>query len=545
MLNQTDLTRNLIAGLAVLTLLAFSCLPAQAVWHTVLSEHFLGDVQDFPWGNWQLNPARTWYEAGPPYVWGVQDDVFKENGIDTHSLWCCGLPPDLLPLQEPYPINMNGWAKWGPINLATAVAARASFSYYCITEAEQDYFRWGAWPSNSFNMYEAGRRSGLGSPNWYGTVLNFDSLQYAGGDTSLLGDASVWLELHFVSDGDNQRYIGAFVDELTISWDDGTFDLYAQIAELASLDSTAINNAINGDSIRFSLEWTAEGTGTTPDFDIICRLDGEVHYTERRNAEIGLSQIVGYTTYTDYWIVEPDTHVVTWIVDASQEVVEADEENNDTSMTFISEAANLLPWIIVTRPTYGDTAADQFVIRWEDDDPDDNAHIYFSWVFDTLQLPGNSIPGAWGLSEDDEADSFSWQISGIPEGEIWILGMIEDDTQPIFDFSAGPLIIDYDWSSAGWPIGAPSAPQEFALQSIFPNPFNSRTVLELALPKAAQAQVRAYDAAGRLRDEVFEGFLPAGFHEIGWEPANLPSGIYLLEFSAEGDRVRSKVVYLK
>jgi len=56
-----------------------------------------------------------------------------------------------------------------------------------------------------------------------------DSLE--GGTQNLLGDNSVWFELHFFSDGDNIRYQGAFVDELSISWDDGTFDLFAQIPD--------------------------------------------------------------------------------------------------------------------------------------------------------------------------------------------------------------------------------------------------------------------------------------------------------------------------
>ena len=533
--------RMILTALALVSICLYNS-PGNAIWHSVLSERFHQSPQIFPWPNWTLNPARTWYQSGAPYVWGVQDEVYKVNGLDLQSLWCCGLPPTFSPSQDPYPINMNAWAKWGPINLSQAVAARASFSYYCITEPEQDYFRWGAWGSNAFNMYEGGRRSGTGSGQWLTTAMNFDSL--AGGTQSLLGYSTVYFELHFVSDGDNIRYIGAFVDELSISWDDGTFDLFAQIAGLAALDSTPVAIPLVGDTIRFSLDWSAEGSGTTPDFDIVCQLDGHSFYTERRNAEIGQSQIAGFTTYSDPWVVEPDSHLVVWFVDASQEITEAYETNNDTSLAFYSQMPNQPPFIQVTRPTYGDTSAGQFVIRWTDEDPDDNALIYLYWALDTTSVIGTIIPGALGIPEDDEADSFLWVFSAVPQGPVWILAMIQDELMTAYDFSEGPLIVDYNWAAVGETPGG-EIPQSFALQSIYPNPFNGGTTLRLAVPNGSEGEVRIYDLAGRLQEIAYRGHLMAGYHDIHWQPENLPSGVYLVEFNTDQLKLRSKVVYLK
>lgn len=503
------------------------------------------DPQNFPSGNWTLNPNLTWYSPpGPPFVWGIQDDVFQLNGFDTHSLWCVGLPPTLSPSNnDTYPPNTNSWAKWGPIDLSRAVAARAIFYYYCVSEPVQDYVRWGAWPSNAWNMYEAGRRSG-NYPQWSTFTVNFDSLQYAGGDTSLLGDNSVWLVFHFFSDADNQVAIGAFIDELTIAWDDGTFDLQANAPGLAHLDSTPVVTTVIGDTIRFSLNWSAEGSGTTPDFDITCQLDGQPFYSERRNVDIGGSQMVALTTYSTPWVVTPDSHTVAWMLDASQEIVEAVETNNDTLLEFLPLTVNIPPTIEVTRPTWGDTAASQFVIHWVDDDPDNNASINLYWRFDTLAYNGTPIPGALGISEDDEADSFLWNVSSIPEGPIWVLAMISDGSPPVFDFSEGPLIVDHDWTYAV-ESPTPELPQEFALQSVYPNPFNSSTVLRLAVPRTTKARLQVFDLMGRLRDVPFEGLLQAGYHEISWSPRDLPSGVYLVEFNAAGLKLRAKAVYLK
>jgi hypothetical protein len=542
MSHRSSSTKLALLGALALGLLSLQSLPAYAVWHSVLSEHFNQMPQLFPWPNWTLNPNRNWYQSGPPYVWGVQDEVYKVNGLDVRSIWCCGLPPEFTPSEDDYPINMNAWAKWGPINLSQAVAASASFAYYCVSEADQDYFRWGAYGSNTFNMYEGGRRSGTGSALWITTTMDFDSL--AGGTQSLLGNSTVYFELHFVSDGDNVRYVGAFVDELSISWDDGTFDFFAQIVGLAALDSIPVSIPLVGDSIRFSLDWSAEGSGTTPDFDITCHLDDALIYTERRNAEIGQAQIVGITTYSDPWVVEPDSHTVVWTVDAAREITEANEANNDTSLDFYSQMPNQFPSIIVTRPTFGDTSAGQFVIRWQDEDPDDNALIYLYWALDTLSAVGTLIPGALGIQEDDEADSFQWAFGGVPEGPIWILAMIQDELMTVYDFSEGPLIVDYSWNSVGEPSNG-EIPKSFALQSIYPNPFNSSANLRLAVPKASEGEVRIYDLAGRLQEVAYRGLLQPGYHDIRWQPQNLPSGIYLVEFNADGAKLRSKVVYLK
>jgi len=531
----------ILIALALVSICLYSS-PGNAIWHSVLSERFWQSPQIFPWPNWTISPNRNWYQSGVGDVWGVQDEVYKVNGLDMQSIWCCGLPPTLSPSVDNYPANMNAWAKWGPIDLSLAVAARATFAYKCITEPEQDYFRWGAYGSNSFNMYEADRRSGTGSGQWLTTTMRFDSLQ--GGTVNLLGDNSVWFELHFVSDGDNIRYQGAFVDELTISWDDGTFDLFAQLAGLAALDSTPVAIPLMGDSIRFSLDWSAEGSGTTPDFDITCWLDDQLFYTERRNAEIGQSQIVGFTTYSDPWAVEPDTHTVVWRVDASQEIAEAYETNNDTSLSFESQMPNQPPVIQVTRPTFGDTSAGQFVIRWTDEDPDDNALIYLYWAMDTTSVIGTIIPGALGIPEDDEADSFQWVFSAVPQGPVWILAKIEDGFMMAYDFSDGPLIVDYNWSAIGETPGG-EIPQSFALQSIYPNPFNGGTTLRLAVPNASEGEVRIYDLAGRLQEIAYRGLLTPGYHDIRWQPENLPSGVYLVEFRADQLKLRSKVVYLK
>ncbi len=537
MLRKIRFVKGLMASLSLLLLMIFIAAPAQAIWRTVLSEHFSASPTTWPWGNWSISPSSP-----TPYSWGVTTYIYKWNGWDEQSLWCVGNPPILDPEFDPYPASVNSWAKWGPINLSTAVAARASFWYYSVTEPVQDYFRWGGWGSSQFSMYEYDRVSGNVSPQWLNGKVDFDSL--AGGTQSLLGDASVWLEFQFVSDADNIRYIGSFIDELTISWDDGLFDLFAELPGLAALDSMPVAYPFVGDTLRFSLNWSAEGTGTTPMFDITCTFDGELFYTERRNAEIGNQQIIGINTYTTPWVVTPDSHTVVWVVDAANEIAEAYETNNDTSLAFASQMPNVPPMITVLHPTWGDTANNQFLITWEDYDPDDNAYINLYWNFDTLSTQGILIPGAVNISEDDTTDSFLWNTSDMTNGTFWVLALIADGAEYVYDYSDGPLIIDHDWSYQNW-LPDPVAPQTFALESIYPNPFNSSTVIRLAAPRQMPVEVRIFDSRGRLQATLFQGNLPAGYNEITWSPENLPSGLYMIEVQAQGQQFFTKVIYMK
>ena len=518
--------------------------PARAIWHVVLNEHFMGtplswmNSPGYGWGNWDCYPYPAY---GPPYTWGITSYIFKYNGIDSQSLWCVGTPNTLAPELDPYPANTNAWVRWGPIDLSEAVKARASFWFYCQTEPVQDYVRWGAYPSSQWNMYESGRYSGE-TTEWLMETVDFDSLE--GGTISLLGQNNVFLFFQFVSDYDSQVDMGAFIDEVNIAWEDGVFDLEAELAFLASLDSTQLMETFVGDSVRFALSWKAKGDGTTPMFDITCQLDGELFYSERRNAEIGSNQQIWVYTYTEPWVVEADTHTVFWMLDASREIDESSETNNDTSMTFVPLPTNSAPWLSFFHPTWGDTANQQFTITWEDGDPDDNAIITLYYDDDSTGNNGYVIPGAYNIPEDDPTNSFNWNVTGMPEGPFWVLGYITDTHNFSWVYSDGPLIIDHDWTGVRDDRFL-TLPQEITLESVYPNPFNNSTKIRFGLPAGDQVQVKIFDSLGRLRSEAFKGWLSAGYHEITWSPGELPSGIYIVEIGAAGVTHRGKVVFLK
>jgi len=88
-------------------------------------------------------------------------------------------------------------------------------------------------------------------------------------------------------------------------------------------------------------------------------------------------------------------------------------------------------------------------------------------------------------------------------------------------------------------------PSSFILASVSPNPFNPRTVLSFELRDAGLVRLEVYDTAGRLATTLVRGWQEAGRHEITFDGANLPSGIYLYRIRAGSYETSGKMLLLK
>jgi len=93
--------------------------------------------------------------------------------------------------------------------------------------------------------------------------------------------------------------------------------------------------------------------------------------------------------------------------------------------------------------------------------------------------------------------------------------------------------------------GDQAIPTEFGIESVYPNPFNSRTLVRFGLSDASAANVRLYDLSGRLLRDISLGRLSAGDHTMTIDGADLSSGVYLLELSAGADVSRRKLTLVK
>ncbi len=76
-------------------------------------------------------------------------------------------------------------------------------------------------------------------------------------------------------------------------------------------------------------------------------------------------------------------------------------------------------------------------------------------------------------------------------------------------------------------------PQHVTLDGNYPNPFNPQTTLRFALPVQQHVRLSVYDLIGREVAVLLDDDLPGGRHEVVFEAAGLPSGLYLARLRAD------------
>ena len=90
-----------------------------------------------------------------------------------------------------------------------------------------------------------------------------------------------------------------------------------------------------------------------------------------------------------------------------------------------------------------------------------------------------------------------------------------------------------------------SSVEDFVLNKAYPNPFNPRTVISMEYGVGSNAVVNIYNTQGLLVDQLINGFVEAGSHDLTWDASGMPSGVYLVTMQA-GNVVQSqKIVLMK
>lgn len=92
-----------------------------------------------------------------------------------------------------------------------------------------------------------------------------------------------------------------------------------------------------------------------------------------------------------------------------------------------------------------------------------------------------------------------------------------------------------------------AAPHELALALVSANPSRDRASFRLALPRAGEARVEVFDAAGRMVRTLTSGSRPPGAWTIEWDGQNeagrpAASGLYFVRLSAMGRELVRRVV---
>ncbi|MCX7834689.1 MAG: T9SS type A sorting domain-containing protein [bacterium] len=87
--------------------------------------------------------------------------------------------------------------------------------------------------------------------------------------------------------------------------------------------------------------------------------------------------------------------------------------------------------------------------------------------------------------------------------------------------------------------------QDFSISSVYPNPFNQSTTVNITLFHPKMVEGLLYDIHGREVRRYSFGRLEAGYHTLKIQVVDLPSGIYWLTFVSAKDRQYKKLILLK
>ncbi|MBN2279043.1 MAG: S8 family serine peptidase [Candidatus Marinimicrobia bacterium] len=87
--------------------------------------------------------------------------------------------------------------------------------------------------------------------------------------------------------------------------------------------------------------------------------------------------------------------------------------------------------------------------------------------------------------------------------------------------------------------------QNFALNGIYPNPFNPSANISYQLSEESLVKVRVFNITGDLIVELINRKQSSGLHHITWNAANFAGGLYIVQISNEKLAISQKCLLLK
>ncbi len=90
-----------------------------------------------------------------------------------------------------------------------------------------------------------------------------------------------------------------------------------------------------------------------------------------------------------------------------------------------------------------------------------------------------------------------------------------------------------------------SVPDDFAIETTYPNPFNATTSINYTLPSDGMVSLKVYDLSGRKVASVFSDYQTAGKYRVNVNANDWSAGVYLARLEANGSTKIAKLVCVK
>ena len=88
-------------------------------------------------------------------------------------------------------------------------------------------------------------------------------------------------------------------------------------------------------------------------------------------------------------------------------------------------------------------------------------------------------------------------------------------------------------------------PNEFLLDTAYPNPFNPTTTLNFAIPVDSEVSLSIYNLQGRVVSTLIDKNMDAGYHSVIWNANSNASGVYFVKMQAGSFLKTQKLMLVK
>jgi hypothetical protein len=123
-------------------------------------------------------------------------------------------------------------------------------------------------------------------------------------------------------------------------------------------------------------------------------------------------------------------------------------------------------------------------------------------------------------------------------------GMIEATHTSIIGRTEIPLAMTIDIVSVDEGVEE-ALPGTWALDTPYPNPFNSTARIRFTVPSRERVSLRVYDLLGREVARLHEGVMQAGSHQVSFEANGMASGLYFVRMQGAGFDATRKMLLVK
>jgi len=97
----------------------------------------------------------------------------------------------------------------------------------------------------------------------------------------------------------------------------------------------------------------------------------------------------------------------------------------------------------------------------------------------------------------------------------------------------------------GGAVEAVDQPASFALRGNFPNPFNPTTTIAFSVAATAQVELGVWNLAGERVATLVDGIVAGGAHEVVFDAAALPSGVYVSRLQVGDEVAAARMLLVK